>query len=106
MPTDGKSKSTVVSYTEACDERSGAEARLSDMRLQRSVIGFSILVRSIAPGCPDCAPKWLPPALAPEVSAKAVRRPEALPESLWGTVHHVFTPPHQNDLDVKEIVNL
>jgi hypothetical protein len=39
-------------------------------------------------------------------SAKAVRRPEALPETLWGAVHHVLPPPLQNDLDVKEIVNL
>jgi hypothetical protein len=42
---------------EMADERSGAEAMLRDMRLQRSGMAFSILVRSIAPGCPDCAPK-------------------------------------------------
>jgi hypothetical protein len=48
----------------------------------------------------------VPPALPPEVSAKAVRHPEALPEVSGAPSHHVLPPPLQNELDVKEIVNL
>src|SRR5262245_1037498 len=59
----------------------------------KSATAFSTLIRSIAPGRPDRAPKGGPPALAAKAWAKAVCREEALPESLCGVRHRHRSMP-------------